>query len=483
MKKHSVNPTSLKIFLSIIIAVILISVTVALSSFFIRKISKKAEKEYFEKYYLLTDSYCRSLSFYLNDYKFLLDGFYNPFTWESASSKDIHDMIMEQAYKKHPDFYNIFYIDNTETAWVSDGSIINCSGTSMINEVWRYQSDFHISGILSYMNTSELIFIISEPVFDANYNVKGLLCASVKLSTLQENYFKFCIADNENTVLLDKNGKFIYTDNTAYINRSFSPISSEYRLLNSEYVSRLTNGMIETEGIDGTTINLIYHTVPGTDWTLGYKIQQASIEALYEEYRYYSLYIFMTAFCIFLVLLVLEVRIIKWMQKKDVIASYYDPLTNLWNREKFEYEASKILKKYPHGKFMVIECDIKGFKFINQNFGEEQADKLIVYLGGKLLSAAKNYNGILGRGFADHFYFLIKITTIQKAMGLFKKELAEINQIIKSYEIPFQVKFGITFSMQRNSTENTTIQNLIGQVSFAKSTIKDFAMQIGRAHV
>lgn len=177
-----------------------------------------------------------------------------------------------------------------------------------------------------------------------------------------------------------------------------------------------------------------------------------------------------------MILLVLENFIMNIFQKNQLISSVYDPLTNIWTRQKFETEAQKLLKKNKQGKFILIETDIRGFKFINQNYGEQVADKLLQDYAKNLSEKTQKYKALIGHGFADHFYMLVKISSVHSAMVEFKYQLSILNQEIKDYDIPFFPKFGIAFFMGKTRTTETTIQNLIGQASFAKSTIKDTAL-------
>jgi EAL domain-containing protein (putative c-di-GMP-specific phosphodiesterase class I) len=90
-----------------------------------------------------------------------------------------------------------------------------------------------------------------------------------------------------------------------------------------------------------------------------------------------------------------------------------------------------------------------------------------------LAKAISGFHAIIGRGFADHFYLFIKVTSVHKAMAVFKQEMEKIAIETKSYEIPFFPKFGISFLKPDSDINGNKIQGLIGQASFAKSTIKD----------
>ena len=185
---------------------------------------------------------------------------------------------------------------------------------------------------------------------------------------------------------------------------------------------------------------------------------------------------FAASLIIFIILVFIQSHIMDILQKKQFFPAQYDSLTNLWTRQHFEAEATKQLKANPKTKFMLIEADIRGFKFINETYGEEAADKIIVYYSKTLKKFADNFHGIIGRGFADRFYVLFKVSSVHNAMAVFKENMVECQTVIDSSEIPFFAKFGIAFLLPDNKKRDITIQGLIGQASFAKSTIKDDAL-------
>lgn len=184
----------------------------------------------------------------------------------------------------------------------------------------------------------------------------------------------------------------------------------------------------------------------------------------------------LTYLAIILSLSFIEMKIMEIFQKRQMFPIYFDPLTNLWTRQHFEEEATKQLKANPKVKFMLIEADIRGFKFINQTYGEEAADKLIVYYSKIINHFAEKFHGIIGRGFADRFYILLKVSSVQNAMNEFKTNMVLCEEMTAKSEIPFFPKFGIAFLLPDNKKRDITIQGLIGQASFAKSAIKEDAI-------
>ena len=181
--------------------------------------------------------------------------------------------------------------------------------------------------------------------------------------------------------------------------------------------------------------------------TFAISVPHAAIEAIYTEQKNTKLIAILSSMIIIIVLVLIETRIMEFFQKRQFFSASYDSLTNLWTRQHFEEEATKLLKANPKVKFMLIEADIRGFKFINETYGEEAADKLILYYSKVLNSFISDYHAIIGRGFADHFYALVKITSVHKAMAAFKDIVDDFSNEIKNYEIPFFPKFGLSFHM------------------------------------
>ena len=184
----------------------------------------------------------------------------------------------------------------------------------------------------------------------------------------------------------------------------------------------------------------------------------------------------LTYLAIILFLSFIEMKIMEIFQKRQMFPIYFDPLTNLWTRQHFEEEATKQLKANPKVKFMLIAADIRGFKFINQTYGEEAGDKLIVYYSKIINHFVEKFHGIIGRGYADRFYILLKVSSVQNAMNEFKTSMVLCEEMTAKSEIPFFPKFGIAFLLPDNKKRDITIQGLIGQASFAKSAIKDDAI-------
>ncbi|NLC91909.1 MAG: GGDEF domain-containing protein [Treponema sp.] len=191
-----------------------------------------------------------------------------------------------------------------------------------------------------------------------------------------------------------------------------------------------------------------------------------------EQKKFRILLLFFTSLAIIL-LSIIELIFINSINYREHVETIYDSLTNLWTRQKFEKEVDRIIKHSPKDKFMLIESDIKNFKYINQTYGNQKADELIIFYSKLLQESVKDFKGIVSRGYSDHFYILIRIYSIYRAKKAFLDQLETLNKEINKFEITFIPKFGITFLKPNIDYNQISIKNLIGQASFTKSLLEE----------
>lgn len=81
----------------------------------------------------------------------------------------------------------------------------------------------------------------------------------------------------------------------------------------------------------------------------------------------------------------------------------HDSLTAIYNKEGFMAKVHELLKKEPDVPRVIVYSDIKDFKVINELFGKEAADGLLVSIARKMIKACNTSDSIPGRIGDDHF--------------------------------------------------------------------------------
>ena len=122
---------------------------------------------------------------------------------------------------------------------------------------------------------------------------------------------------------------------------------------------------------------------------------------------------------------------------KNRFSLLIDTLTSLPNRRYFFKELEETIEEYKNkkGEFAVIFLDIKGFKFINDFYGQEAGDTVLQEVANRIKRNI-TANGFLARIGADEFVIILK-----DFRGLDVQKYVEI--LIRSLEEP--VKFEHSF--------------------------------------
>lgn len=473
-KKRLINPEKAKIVSTLIILILVIFVVMFLSTVLINSIKKQTEKLYVSDMQTIVEGYGKIISARAELYTTSIKSLYEEEFFVTATDKQIYNYLEKTKDQVHPDFYRYFYVNRNFLLHDADGVEEQLENPEPLNKVFFENQDFVISDpIKNLENPGQSEFWYEKAVKDKDGNVKGALVGAIKLEHLINFVEQIKLEQDHYLSILDSKGYFIVHTDPVWIFKTFRPENPDFSFLSTEHIAKRDSEYIEILDVNNEQISLITQRIPVLDWTLTLKIPRNHFDKLYQKHLHKFFLIIVVALVTIVILMGIEMIIMNVFQKKQLLATLYDPLTHLWTRAHFEHEATKVLKHNSNAKFMLIEGDIRGFKFINQNYGEEAADNLIKYFAEQLQGIAVRLNAIVGRGFADHFYFFVKVSSIHNAMNVFKEENVKLSEEIKAYDIPFFPKFGIAFFSGKGKNQLSTIPELIGQASFAKSTIKD----------
>lgn len=471
MRKKSVSPETIKTISTLFVAIIFMIIVLPLSSIYTKHMLKNAENKYFDNMETILDGYSSIVTLQLQNYKNSLDAFYVKHIFETEDENEITNFLVTYKYKMNKEFTFIYFLTPSGKAYTTEGTTIQMNKekhTALIGE-----PELYISNLGKVPGTDNYTFCIEETIRAKDGRIIGVLGASISINDFINDNINIKLGNKESFMIIDRDGYFLMHQRKEIIGTTFAPDAPAYSNFASINLAKSGPGTFTTKADNGDIVYIMTHKIPETGWTIGLKISLSEIEAIYKPQKKSSLQIVFVSILVIILLVLVEGWIVSLIQKKQLIATVYDPLTNLWTRQRFEIEAAKMIRFSPRSKFMLIEADIRGFKFLNQNYGEEAADKVILYYSQMLNKWISEFKSIIGRGFADHFYILIKITSVHRAMNTFKEKMDELDDYLKSYEIPFFPKFGISFLMPGEASRGITIQGLIGQASFAKSTIKD----------
>lgn len=471
-----INPSTLLFTFTFCISLIFSLIIIVSTSLLIKKTSKEIMSKYYESCETSLKGYNKAIELKIENYFTALNTFFDDDFLAPASNNEIQQFLISHKYKNHSDFATVFYVDKTGTEYSQSGKIYKVLERDYFNGIIKDGKDYFISSPVEAKSDKHIIFVIAKAVKDSNRNTKGMICASIELDRLKETLKDINISITDSIMIIDENGKFIANPDSSLLFKSFTPSSKEYKQYSSLYVAQKREGILQTEINNSEMMMLFFTPTKNTTWTTVLSVPLSEFQKIQRKQNLKVWIVVIVGLISLVFMLFLEFITYRHLQKKQKFTSVYDQITNLWTKEKFEIEAKHMLKNSPKSKFMMLEADIRGFKFVNENYGEEMADNMIKFYGHMMNDVCKKEHGIMCRAYADHFYIFIKIPSTHKAMVYFKKDLEIFSDQIKRYVLPFTPKFGISFYNPENNTEDVSIQGLIGQASFAKSAIKDDAL-------
>jgi chemotaxis family two-component system sensor kinase Cph1 len=111
----------------------------------------------------------------------------------------------------------------------------------------------------------------------------------------------------------------------------------------------------------------------------------------------------------------LDGALLRRAESKLAALAVYDPLTGLPNRRLLMERLEQALTKFSHGQpSTLLFIDLDGFKTLNDSFGHEAGDHVLVHVAGQLTAATRADDTVARLG-GDEFVVLCEDTTVDAA--------------------------------------------------------------------
>ena len=178
------------------------------------------------------------------------------------------------------------------------------------------------------------------------------------------------------------------------------------------------------------------------------------------ENNHFNRYIFMLAS--YFEIIIFSAILAKIYNKTKVEADR-DPLTGLYNRRYFSNEADKnlTLSKVHKQSFCILMIDIDYFKDINDTYGHDTGDQILIELSHKLVELSR-IQDIVSRHGGEEFIMLLPDTTTTEATKIAEKIREKVERMdiyAKSKEkIAITISIGVSQSV---FDDNLSIEKII----------------------
>lgn len=461
----------------ILMFVFLVITMTGMTNAVMNRLMKKAEETNYESYKNILNGYTKAVNVKLQSYKNIVDIFnYEPLL-STASSSEIQKYLASCINKRPSDILCLIYVDKDGNGFTDAGRTFHLDEKN-----YYFNDDFapqrYYIGDASQDPNGHYppVFTIMEPVYDEKRNLKGSLCAIIPISIFNSIFES---QNSESSILVtlqDSSKRFIYTKNKNMLMHPPVIKDSDYTVYEKQYIRNEEIFSLSGKLLDGREFDFLVSDIANAKWLIALSIPHEIRKTFQHQMRLTKIGILFSIVFLIGVMIIANSKIQKIITRKQLIEANFDPLTGVPTIDYFEKHAAKHIKKHKNLKYMIVECDIKNFKFINQKYGKNRADEVLVLFGHILNAGCNEFKGWLGRGYADHFSMMFRINSPEHALEKFKVQLAEFNEKIKACEIAFFPSFGISFYKGKESI-GESIQSLIGQATFAKNSNKNNLVQ------
>ncbi|MCR5001707.1 MAG: sensor domain-containing diguanylate cyclase [Lachnospiraceae bacterium] len=183
------------------------------------------------------------------------------------------------------------------------------------------------------------------------------------------------------------------------------------------------------------------NSMPG--WYVVVRIPSNTLSATMNTFRNYVLVFLAVLLIVVIVLIANMYRLNKRESKMLTSLSIHDPLTGALNRRAFDLAAEQLLSR---GRdHALIFFDIDYFKQVNDRFGHDAGDRLLVSFSESLKNNFSK-SGIISRFGGDEFVVLTEMNDQEVINGLLKKTTEEVHSFDLNDRDKDDREFIISFS-------------------------------------
>ena len=175
-----------------------------------------------------------------------------------------------------------------------------------------------------------------------------------------------------------------------------------------------------------------------------------------------------------------EILLTQWRIREATIAtlSRIDPLTNVMNRRSIANQLEQ-LHQQRKALYSVVLLDLDHFKHINDNYGHDMGDQVLIQVAECLAQHVREQD-MIGRFGGEEFILLLPNTTTEQAQHVAERcriALTELNFVYEQQQ-PFSISASFGVSSSQNASEPQQIIRQADQALYAVKTAGRNQVQI-----
>jgi len=153
--------------------------------------------------------------------------------------------------------------------------------------------------------------------------------------------------------------------------------------------------------------------------------------------------------------IVLDITERKEYEDKIKYLSFHDKLTGLYNRAYFEEELKRLNSKR-NLPISIIIGDVNNLKMINDTFGHQHGDRLLIKIASVLQSCFRK-SDVISRWGGDEFSIILPHTSREKGISIINR-INEVCQKKSTLTLPLSISMGIATKTDMSENINATVR-------------------------
>ncbi|WOV96892.1 EAL domain-containing protein [Clostridioides difficile] len=328
------------------------------------------------------------------------------------------------------------------------------------------------------VNKSIKKIAISVPLLN-NDKVVGVLYCTYNINTLMKLINISFYENNSISYVVKNNGTIILHPQGDSLSKNI------YKLLKQDNdiqeVNRLKKELQENK-TGATVLNMLeerrylgYATMDNgnsennyiKDWNLIFSIPETVVFSNSKQIINRAVYAVLSIVLIFIAIIFYIIYIKKSNEKEILSLAYEDKVTYIGNQNKFYRECSKYLLDKPSLNYIIVYFDINNFKMINDTFGYEFGDNLLITIA-KALKEELTEGEVYARLSSDYFAIFCDYKNGKN------KIIRKLDNIRSNIESNLSIVFEISLCVGIYFVEEgeVDIQKAVNKANMARSVAK-----------
>lgn len=337
---------------------------------------------------------------------------------------------------------------------------------------YSYEGKESVSNAFWGKISQEVVLMFSVPVYHEN-EIVGALVASDDVDVFSDTIGENQIFSGSGTVhLVDSEGNFILRADDSVVKEEKKTILEE-PYISKDKINEIRDSLKSLKTIEfdfkyqKENYNVLLKPLKVNGWYIMCinSVENAN-KNIYRMVKVVEGFIAIIM-VLFFICLFYVIEIIQKNNRQLKKYAYFDELTEIYNRRRFDELVEEALKN--HKKCAVVALNIRQFKFINEMFGKRQADKLLKYMA-HILSISVGEGEYVCRESADAFYMFLKETNRSHLENRLTTIISKIvgAEGANSANYHIRIRCGIAVSIS-----GTDLQSIMTQAMFALAESKE----------